>query len=321
VRVVSLCFGFVPEKGGQMGQNERKMKVLIVEDDTFSRQYMSSLVRLGDYEVLEARDGAEGLLMFETHAPDLIFSDISMPIMDGLEMLERIRRKSHDTIVVMTTAFGNPEFTLKALRLRANDYLVKPVIPKDIIANLKKYAAVLAARSVEREVIGFILERYLKLSLDNRLEVLGIVADRLMQETEGHILPADRMGVRLGLLEIIINAIEHGNLGITYCDKTAAIESKSIDLGDLVAQRTSQEPYRSRRVQIQFQMNAEMCEWVITDEGEGFDWRSVPDPNDPANLMSMHGRGILLARLNFDEVLFLERGNKVVLRKKLIQPG
>ncbi|OGK06381.1 MAG: hypothetical protein A2W80_15400 [Candidatus Riflebacteria bacterium GWC2_50_8] len=297
------------------------MKVLVVEDDTFSRQYMTSLVRLGDYEVIEARDGAEGLQMFESYAPDLIFSDISMPVMDGLEMLERIRRKSHDTIVVMTTAFGNPEFTLKALRLRANDYLVKPVIPKDIIANLKKYAAVLAARSVEREVVGFILERYLKLRLDNRLEMLGIVADRLMQETEGRILPADRMGVRLGLLEIIINAIEHGNLGITYCDKTQAIENKGYDMLDLVAQRMSQEPYGSRRVQIQFQMNAEMCEWVITDEGEGFDWKSVPDPSDPANLMCMHGRGILLARLNFDEVLFMGCGNQVILRKRLVVPG
>jgi len=304
-----------------MAQPGVKMKVLVVEDDSFSRQYLTSLVRLGDYEVMEARDGAEGLQMFESFAPDLVFSDISMPVMDGLEMLERIRRKSHDTIVVMTTAFGNPEFTLKALRLRANDYLVKPVIPRDIIANLKKYAAVLAARSVEREVVGFILERYLKLRLDNRLEVLGIVADRLMQETAGRILPADRMGVRLGLLEIIINAIEHGNLGITYCDKTDAMEKKDFGLLDLVSERMNKEPHKSRRVQIEFQMNAEICEWVIIDEGEGFDWRNVPDANDPDNLMSMHGRGILLARLNFDEVLFVGNGNKVILRKKLIPTG
>lgn len=303
-----------------MGMPVRRMKVLVVDDDAFSRQYMTSVVRLGDYEVMEARDGADGLAMFESFAPDLIFSDISMPVMDGLEMLERIRRKSHDTIVVMTTAFGNAEFTLKALRLRANDYLVKPIIPKDIIINLKKYADVLAARSVEREVVGFILERTLKLRLDNRLEVLGKVADRLMQETEGRILSADRMGVRLGLLEIIINAIEHGNLGITYADKTHAIERKGYDLNDLVVERIAHEPYRSRRVQIEFQMNAELCEWVITDEGEGFDWRSIPDPNDPANLMSMHGRGILLARMNFDEVIFVGPGNQVVLRKKLTQP-
>lgn len=300
-----------------MSLSDRKMRVLVVEDDTFSRQYMTSVVRIGNYEVAEARDGAEGLKMFESFAPDLIFSDISMPVMDGLEMLERIRRRSHDTIVVMTTAFGSAEFTLKALRLRANDYLVKPILPKDIIANLKKYAGVLSARSVEREVVGLILERYLKMKLDNRLEMLGKVADRLMQETEGRIPPADRMGIRLGLLEIIINAIEHGNLGITYFDKTKATESKEFDLHDLIIERSNQEPYKNRRVHIQFQMTVEMCEWVIADEGEGFDWRSVPDPNDPANLMCMHGRGIMLARLNFDEVIFLESGNRVVLRKRL----
>jgi CheY-like chemotaxis protein/anti-sigma regulatory factor (Ser/Thr protein kinase) len=303
-----------------MGQPVRKMKVLVVEDDAFSRQYITSVIRMGDYEVMEARDGSEGLAMFESFAPDLIFADISMPIMDGLEMLERIRRKSHETIVVMTTAFGSPEFTLKALRLHANDYLVKPVVPKDILVNLRKYANVLAARSVEREVIGFILERYLKLQLDNRLEVLGKVADRLMQETEGRIAREDSMGVRLGLLEIIINAIEHGNLGITYADKTEVTQSSGCDINDLVNERAAKEPYCNRRVQIQFQMNREMCEWIIADEGEGFDWQSVPDPNDPANLMSLHGRGILLARMNFDEVIYLGRGNQVILRKKLVKP-
>ncbi|MBU1106423.1 MAG: response regulator [Candidatus Riflebacteria bacterium] len=303
-----------------MDQPEKKMKVLIVEDDTFSRQYMASVVRLGKYELMEARNGVEGLKLFESFAPDLIFSDISMPVMDGLEMLERIRRRSHDTIVIMTTAFGSAEFTLKALRLRANDYLVKPILPKDISAILKKYAGVLSARSVEREVVGLILERNLKMKLDNRLEMLGKVADRLMQESEGRISPADRMGIRLGLLEIMINAIEHGNLDITYFDKTRATESREFDLHDLIVERGNKEPYKSRRVHIQFQMTAEMCEWVITDEGTGFDWRSVPDPNDPANLMSMHGRGIMLARLNFDEVIYIERGNQVILRKRL-QPA
>ncbi len=93
------------------------------------------------------------------------------------------------------------------------------------------------------------------------------------------------------------------------------------DLNDLVSERSGQEPYKGRRVQIQFQMKAEMCEWMIEDEGEGFDWQSVPDPNDPANLMSMHGRGILLARMNFDEVIYLGRGNQVILRKKLLRPA
>ncbi|PKL49147.1 MAG: hypothetical protein CVV42_07380 [Candidatus Riflebacteria bacterium HGW-Riflebacteria-2] len=122
-----------------MEPQTRKMKVLIVEDDEASRQFMTTLVGDEGYEVAAAGNGAEGLKSFETFQPDLVFSDISMPVMDGLEMLEKIRKQSYDAVVVMTTAFGTAEFTLKALRLRANDFLVKPLLPQDVLAILKKY--------------------------------------------------------------------------------------------------------------------------------------------------------------------------------------
>ena len=295
----------------------RKMKVLIVEDDEPSRQFMTTLVREEGYDVMEAANGAEGLKRFESFQPDLVFSDISMPIMDGLEMLEKIRRQSFNTIVVMTTAFGTAEYTLKALRLHANDFLVKPVLPQDVIANLKKYEDVLATRSVEREVFGMILHRELTLQLGNLPGIVSKVVDRLMQETECRIPAAERLSIHLGLLEIIMNAIEHGNLGITYSEKSQALEGESDDWKNLVTRRMSESPYKDRSVLIQFQMDGECCEWTITDEGEGFDWLSVPDPNDPENLLAANGRGIMLARLSFDDLTYLGNGNQVVVRKNL----
>jgi anti-sigma regulatory factor (Ser/Thr protein kinase) len=52
---------------------------------------------------------------------------------------------------------------------------------------------------------------------------------------------------------------------------------------------------------------------VVEDEGEGFDWRSLPDPTDPENLLLAHGRGVLLANLSVDELTFNEAGNRVTL--------
>ena len=300
-----------------MDQQGRKMKVLIVEDDEASRQFMTTLVRDEGYEVAEAENGAEGLKRFESFQPDLVFSDISMPVMDGLEMLAKIRKQSYDAIVVMTTAFGTAEYTLKALRLHANDFLVKPLMPQDVIANLKKYQDFLATRSVEREVFGMILHRELTLQLRNQPEIVSRVVDRLMQETECRIPAADRLSIHLGLLEIVMNAIEHGNLGITYSEKSEALEGQTGDWQNLVKQRMSESPYKDRSVLIQFQMDGECCEWTITDEGEGFDWQAVPDPNDPENLLAANGRGIMLARLSFDELTYLGTGNQVVLRKNL----
>ena len=300
-----------------MAPKSRKMKVLVVEDDDPSRHVLVFLANREGHEVMEAHNGAEGLKLFETFQPDLIFSDISMPVMNGLEMLERIREKSYDTIVIMTTAFGNAEYTLKALRLRANDYLVKPILPQDIIANLQKYSDVLATRSEERDLVELILHRQLTMKLGNQLDILGKIVNRLIEETEGRIPAADRMGIRLGLLEILRNAIEHGNLEITYDEKTAAQEGNSKGLEDLIVERLSKPQYKNRSVHIYFQMDEESCEWTITDEVSGFDWKKVPDPNDPENLLSTHGRGIMLTRLNFDNVSFLEKGNRVVLQKKI----
>jgi anti-sigma regulatory factor (Ser/Thr protein kinase) len=162
-----------------------------------------------------------------------------------------------------------------------------------------------------------ILHRELTLQLRNQPEIVSRVVDRLMQETECRIPAADRLSIHLGLLEIVMNAIEHGNLGITYSEKSEALEGQTGDWQNLVKQRMSESPYKDRSVLIQFQMDGECCEWTITDEGEGFDWQAVPDPNDPENLLAANGRGIMLARLSFDELTYLGTGNQVVLRKNL----
>ncbi|MFZ2959682.1 MAG: response regulator [Candidatus Ozemobacteraceae bacterium] len=303
-----------------METKNKKMKVLVVEDDEASGMVMATLVKLEGHDVMKAVNGAEGLELFDFFKPDLIFSDISMPIMDGLEMLKKIRQKSTSAIVVMTSAFGTADFTLKALRLGANDYLVKPFHPHDIVTNLNKYANVLANRSVEREVVGLILHRQLTMKLGNTPEIASKVADRLMQETEGRIPPSERLGILIGLLEIIINAIEHGNLDITYDEKTTALAGGPEDWLRLVTDRMAKAPYKDRSVLIQFQMDGESCEWTITDDGNGFDWKKVPDPHNPENLMATHGRGIILTRLNFDDVSYLGKGNQVVLRKNLPRP-
>ncbi|HOY66648.1 MAG TPA: response regulator [Candidatus Ozemobacteraceae bacterium] len=137
-----------------MDRQPGKLKILVVDDDEPSRLIITTLAAREGHEVFEAGTGAAGLKLFDIIQPDIVFSDISMPVMDGLQMLERIRERSHTAVVIMTTAFGAAEFTLKALRLRANDYLVKPIALGDITSALRKYADVIASRSEEREVLA-----------------------------------------------------------------------------------------------------------------------------------------------------------------------
>ncbi|GAB4282594.1 MAG: ATP-binding protein [Candidatus Rifleibacteriota bacterium] len=296
----------------------KKIKILVVEDEPVTRMIMQNNIESAKYEVKAAENGADGFELFKSFKPDIVFSDISMPVMDGLKLLEEIRRIDYEAIVIMTTAFGSTEYTLQALRLRANDYLVKPISKNMLLPVLAKYSAIISERTFESEITDLIIYKELAMKLDNSLDKIGRVVDRLIQETEGRIKNKDRLGVRLGLMEIILNALEHGNLGITYDEKSKIMDGDPEDWHRLIEERSRMKPYKDRKIIIKFKMFEDICEWLIIDEGEGFDWKNLPSLNDPDSIFETHGRGIMLTRMNFDQVEFLGKGNQVRLRKKIV---
>ncbi len=297
------------------------MKILVVDDEPFLREFLAESIRSQGYEVLAACDGCEGLELFDAQAPELVFSDIRMPRMDGLDFLSAIRDRNRETIVVLVTGFGNEEFALEALRRGANDFLRRPFTQQALFPLVEKYAGIVATRSRLQETLNLIVRRSFVMSLDNHMERVPVVVQRLMLET-GEAIPADqRLGIRIGLVELIANAIEHGNLEITYEEKMAAMNASLDGIQNLHHQRLAQPRLAARRVTIDFSMDSEACTWTITDEGAGFDWTILPSPLDPENLEHPNGRGIFLARLHFDNVDFLGSGNQVRVRKLLPRAG
>lgn len=292
------------------------MKVLIVEDEDSIRDLMIMTVQGGGYEAQGARDGAQGLKLYREFKPAVILSDINMPVMDGLELLEKIRRTDSNVLFIIISTLDAPKYTLQALRLKANDYLVKPFIGKNLLALLGKYADILANRTKDREVLGMIFSRALNMKIANRLDLVSKIADRLMLETEQIISPAERLGTHLGLVEMLTNSIEHGNLEITYPEKSQALDGATNQWQELLSRRCLSPDFADRLVDLEFHLTKDRCEWLITDQGPGFDWMTLPDPKDPENLLASHGRGILLANLRFDEVTYLGKGNQVRLVKQ-----
>lgn len=285
------------------------MKVLIVEDDPASRNYLCDTVEAEGHETKTAEDGEIGLKIFKEQQPDLVISDIQMPVVDGLELLEAIRRQSSDSIVVMATAYGSEEYAMQALRLGANNYMKKPIRHAELLPLLRKYSSIIEARTVEHEILGMIVEKNSAMKFDNRFEVISKIVDYLVMET-GNSIPKDkRFGVRLGLLELLTNAIEHGNLGIGYDEKTTALESDSLE--SLYKRRLADPSLSGRKVTVAFRMNGTSCEWLITDEGKGFDWVTVRDSFDESKLLDLHGRGIFITQMYFDKLEYNEAGNAV----------
>ena len=135
---------------------------------------------------------------------------------------------------------------------------------------------------------------------------------------EGHLPESDVMMVRLALREVLANAIEHGNLNISFEEKTEATESGRMI--QLIAERLQDPKYQGRTVRVSVELTSEEAVFNVADQGGGFDHaamvkRALALEHDPGALF--HGRGIAYALNFFDSVSYNEAGNEVRLVKKL----
>jgi len=114
------------------------IKLLLVEDDPSLRYIVQSGLEdiIEGYEVLAAANGEEGLAMWREHRPDVILSDIEMPIMDGYEMVKRIREVDKETPIIFSSGLVSPKNVLKGYELGANNYIKKPFIPEELDAHI-----------------------------------------------------------------------------------------------------------------------------------------------------------------------------------------
>jgi len=104
-----------------------KKKILVIDDEEYIRESLTGFLDDYGFDVIEAENGRIGLERFENDNPDLILCDLRMPEMDGLEVLEKVTKSQSKTPIIIVSGAGNISDTVKALRLGAWDYIIKPV--------------------------------------------------------------------------------------------------------------------------------------------------------------------------------------------------
>lgn len=112
--------------------------ILIVEDDRESNDYLALFLRTKCQQVLSAYDGLEAWHLYEEYMPDLIFTDIEIPKVDGLKLIERIRKLDHTTPIVILSAYSDIQYMLQAIPLQLEEYILKPITFDKIDSFLKK---------------------------------------------------------------------------------------------------------------------------------------------------------------------------------------
>ena len=113
------------------------MKILVIDDERSIRNSMKDILQYEGHEVVLAENGMEGLVSVKSEKPDIVFCDIKMPKMEGIEVLERIKEFSADTPVIMISGHGTIDTAIEAIRKGAYDFIEKPLDLNRILITIK----------------------------------------------------------------------------------------------------------------------------------------------------------------------------------------
>jgi len=123
----------------------QNIKILFVEDDDIARENAVEYLHEKFQEVIEAKDGLEAWQLYMQHQPQIIITDIMMPKINGLELVERIRKNDKKTHIIITSAFSTKEYLLRAIELQLVKFLIKPITQEQLDEALQMCCAMSSA--------------------------------------------------------------------------------------------------------------------------------------------------------------------------------
>jgi len=280
-----------------MATAARTPNILVVDDDRTTRHLTRTTLAKAGYAVRVAQDGAEALTRMRAKKFDLVLLDVWMPRMDGLAVLDRMKRLKTRPRVVVMTSDDAPQTVLKAIRRHAYQYLHKPVEPAALVSVVRE-----ALKSAPVPPIEVVSARpdWVELVVPCTREA----ADRLhavMAQLETDLPEELRESVGYAFRELLMNAVEWG--------------------GKLDPKRT---------VKISYLRAKRMLLYRIADPGPGFsmeglDHAAISHPDNPIEHMEVReskglrpgGFGILMVKAKVDELIYNEAQNEVVFVKYL----
>ncbi len=289
--------------------------VLVVDDSAVDRRRAGQLLENGTgWTAVYADNGREALTLMQRYLPELVLTDLQMPEMDGLALVQEIKTKYPLVPVILMTAFGSEDIAIQALKQGAASYVPKRNLAQDLAETISNVLEVAKAGRHQQRLLECLTQNESHFVLDNDAALVPPLIGHL-EANLARMKLCDENGlirVAVALREALINAIHHGNLEV--CSELRERDDQAYY--QLIEQRRQQPPYKDRRVHIVAQESRLQAVYTIRDEGPGFDPTRLGDPTDPSNLERVSGRGLLLIRTFMDEVHHNEDGNQITLVKR-----
>ena len=290
---------------------ENRAHILVVDDDDINQAIIKHYLADFNYQISVASSGEEAMTILRKPASrfDLVLLDKFMGGMDGIEVLQQIKADPHLKIlpVILQTADDRPEHILEGIRAGAYYYLTKPLSYEQlhlVVDNAlqQHFATKIAHDELSQIKDSLELVQKISLSFKTREQARDII--KLLSK-----LCSLSAIQGMGLLELLLNAIEHGNLAISYHEKTQLIKDNL--LNSEINHRLNLPEYADKIATIEFKRSQNQYTFTITDQGKGFDWLPYMDMHIE-RINDNHGRGIAMVnKMAFSHLNYLGCGNTV----------
>jgi CheY-like chemotaxis protein/anti-sigma regulatory factor (Ser/Thr protein kinase) len=290
-------------------------RVLIVDDSPIQLRVVERLLHthLPETEVLLAAGGNDALEMLKTEFVDLVLTDMQMTDGDGLQLVKEVKSNYPLIPVILMTGFGNEDTATAALLTGAASYIPKRELDNNLISTVENVLELSQSSRQQLRVLSSLKECNFTFVIENDVTLITPLISCL----QNHIGHTEQFGVsemtRVGvaLHECLTNSIYHGNLEL---NSDLRQEDESI-FHLLAAERRDEAPYCNRRVFVTAGISQTGLEFVIRDQGLGFDAKKMLDPERPVDLERIGGRGLTLIQSFMDVVYHNSCGNEIHMIK------
>jgi DNA-binding response OmpR family regulator len=285
--------------------------VLVVDDEPIGREILAENLAVEGYEVVEAESGEAAWQVIDASPErfEAILLDRMMPDMDGIEILRRVKQRAdmRHVPVIMQTGMTADADVLEGLQAGAYYYLTKPFSADTLLAivaaatrDYRGHRALEEEVKRQGQILSCLTEaRFVYRSTDEARALAALLAN----------VAPEPARVVLGLSELMLNAVEHGNLAIGYREKSQLIEDDR--LREEIGRRLADPLYAARQAEVLVRRENGDLRFTIRDQGDGFDWRGYLDMS-PERAFDTHGRGIAMSRMiSFDSLEYRGCGNEV----------
>jgi len=294
-------------------------KILIVDDESHNRALLRRILRKGGFTFEIAKNGEEALSFLEKNADyATVLLDRMMPGINGLNVLKAIKENERlrDIPVIFQTALAQPEEVAEGIKAGSFYYVTKPYPPDEqllaiVHAAIGEYESRVRIREDRAKISEQTQKTLNGLRMIDRIELSLQTLEQVQAATIvlSGICP-DPDKVVMGLQELLINGVEHGNAGITYDEKSSLNEAGN--WSEEVKRRLALPENKNKRVRVSLERQGNVIQFTIKDDGPGFRWNNYLKISQD-RIFDNHGRGIAMAgMLSFSSIKYKGCGNEVI---------